>query len=45
MKKTIKLTETTLTRIVERVIKDLVAELIKKLGLPVTPKGKQELKI
>jgi|TARA_R110001606_G_scaffold189880_1_gene337781 predicted metal-dependent hydrolase len=71
--KKIKLTEATLTRIVERVIKeqekevenkklqdtleqlkkdpdnqelkDLVAELIKKLGLPVTPKGKQELKV
>ena len=71
--KKIKLTESTLTRIVERVIteeakeaenkelmslfaelkkdpdnqelKDEVAELTKKLGLPVTTKGKQELNI
>ena len=73
MKKKIKLTESTLKRIVERVvleqekeaenkelitlfgelkkdpdnqeIKDKIAELTKKLGIPTTEKGKEELKI
>ena len=71
--KKIKLTEATLTRIVERVImeeakeaenkelmslfaelkkdpdnqelKDKIGELTKKLGIPTTPKGKEELNV